>query len=142
MTVQTMLDQLATHVATAEVEVEIKDIYRIGDLAREFDVSLRTLRFYEDRGLISPQRSGNTRLYSNEDRQRLSIILLAKNVGFSLIDIQYILKAYDGDGDNKDISKLTQKFHEQYENLARQRAELDDSINDLSNAISWIEARD
>lgn len=134
-----MLDELATHVLPADAE--IKDIYRIGDLAREFDVSLRTLRFYEDRGLISPQRSGNTRLYSNEDRQRLSIILLAKNVGFSLVDIQSILKTYDGEGEDQDISSVTAKFQDQLENLINQRAELDNSISELSKAISWMQSR-
>ena len=68
------------------------ETYRIGDLAREFDITLRTLRFYEDRGLIHPKRDGSTRLYSDYDRSRLSVILLAKKVGFSLVDIQEVLR--------------------------------------------------
>lgn len=139
MTAQLMLDELVKHVSSHDAE--IKEIYRIGDLAREFDVSLRTLRFYEDRGLISPQRSGATRLYTNDDRQRLSIILLAKNVGFTLVDIQSILKSYDDDIGGKGVAALTEKFKQQHDNLNRQREELDNSIAELSSAIGWIESR-
>ncbi len=138
MTTQTMLEQLIENVASNNAE--IKDIYRIGDLAREFDVSLRTLRFYEDRGLISPERSGSTRLYSNEDRKRLKIIILAKNVGFSLVEIQSILKTYDDDAD-QDVKGLANKFREQHDRLMSQRDDLDKSINELSKAISWIETQ-
>jgi len=140
-TAQSMLKHMVS--VTASEETEKKDIYRIGDLAREFDVSLRTLRFYEDRGLISPQRSGSTRLYSNEDRDRLHLILLAKNVGFSLVDIQTILKIYDDDTDKDDIDDdlefLVEKFQEQYDRLKRQRSELDSSINELSRAIACLD---
>ena len=95
---QYMLEKLAE--LDCNKDRDDKEVYRIGDLAREFNVSLRTLRFYEDRGLISPERSGSTRLYSVDDRRRLKIILLIKNVGFSLIDIQEFLNLYDaGDGD-------------------------------------------
>lgn len=136
MTTQSMLERLTESVSSNNTET--KEIYRIGDLAREFDVSLRTLRFYEDRGLISPERSGSTRLYTNEDRKRLKIIILAKNVGFSLIEIQSILKTYDDDAD-QDVKALANRFKEQFDRLAAQRAELDNSINELSKAISWIE---
>jgi DNA-binding transcriptional MerR regulator len=72
-----------------------KDIYSIGDLSREFGVTLRTLRFYEDKGLISPQRRGTTRLYNRRDRARLQLILRGKKVGFSLEDIKEMLDLYD-----------------------------------------------
>jgi len=140
-TAQSMLKHMVS--ANASAETEKKEIYRIGDLAREFDVSLRTLRFYEDRGLISPKRSGSTRLYSNEDRDRLQLILLAKNVGFSLVDIQAILKIYDDDTDkdhtDDDLQFLVDKFREQHDRLKRQRSELDVSISELSRAIACID---
>ena len=60
-----------------EVEAD-EGYYRIGDMAREFDVTLRTLRFYEDKGLLSPKREGSTRLYSRRDRTRLQLILLGR----------------------------------------------------------------
>lgn len=65
--------------------------YSIGELSREFGVSLRTLRFYEDRGLLSPKRAGTTRLYSAQDRHRLSIILKGKHLGFTLTEIRALL---------------------------------------------------
>ena len=134
---QYMLEKLAE--LDCNKDKDDKEVYRIGDLAREFNVSLRTLRFYEDRGLISPERSGSTRLYSVGDRRRLKIILLIKNVGFSLIDIQEFLNLYDaGDGDsNSDV--IVSKFSEQLEKLKIQRAEIDQSIDDIRNAISHIE---
>ena len=60
----------------------------IGDLAREFGVTLRALRFYEDKGLLSPKRSGTTRLYSQRDRSRLAVILKGKQLGFTLTEIR------------------------------------------------------
>ena len=60
--------------------------YLISDLSREFDVTLRALRFYEDRGLLSPRRIGTMRIYSAQDRARLSVILKGKQLGFTLAD--------------------------------------------------------
>ncbi len=137
MTAQSMLEHLVENFA--DNTTELKEIYRIGDLAREFDVSLRTLRFYEDRGLISPKRSGSTRLYSNEDRVRLKIIILAKNVGFSLIDIEALLKVYDDGNNGEDVEYIVSKFKEQFGRLKSQKEELENSIVELSNAINFIE---
>ena len=137
MSAQLMLEHLVESFANNTAEK--KEIYRIGDLAREFDVSLRTLRFYEDRGLISPKRSGSTRLYSNEDRKRLKIIILAKNVGFSLIEIEALLKVYDDDDNEQDVTYLVGKFKEQFSRLSSQKEELERSMSELSKAISFIE---
>ena len=115
---------------------DFKEIYRIGDLAREFDVSLRTLRFYEDRGLISPQRSGSTRLYSQDDRARLKVILLAKSVGFSLVDIQELLAIYDG-GEG-DVERLKGKFSEQLAALHAKKNEIDRSIVQVHEALKIL----
>jgi DNA-binding transcriptional MerR regulator len=62
--------------------------YTIGDLAREFGVTLRTLRFYEDRGLLSPRREGLARIYDAQDRSRLAVILKGKRLGFTLTEIR------------------------------------------------------
>jgi len=139
ITAQDMLENLVE--SFSDDIPEIKEIYRIGDLAREFDVSLRTLRFYEDRGLISPERSGSTRLYSNEDRKRLKIIILTKNVGFSLIEIESLLKIYDDDDDKQDVSYLADKFEEQAARLHNQKDELQKSIDELEKAINFIEGQ-
>ena len=120
-------------------ETDSKDIYRIGDLARDFDVSLRTLRFYEDRGLLIPDRTGQTRLYSRSDRRRLKLILLAKGIGFSLGDIQKLLDFYDGKPNNGSAGDIIlKKFRRQLETLQSQKAEVEKSIANLTNAIELI----
>ena len=85
-----ILERLSSLVRGKE-EIEL-DIYRIGDLAGKFALSLRTLRFYEDRGLLSPERAGSTRLYDQDEHNRLKVILFCKLVGLPLSDIQEVLK--------------------------------------------------
>ena len=77
--------------ATRDKQPENERMFTIGDLAREFSVSLRTLRFYEDRGLLSPKRQGTMRLYGTRDRVRLSMILKGKQLGFTLGEISAML---------------------------------------------------
>ena len=118
-----------------------KLVYRIGDLAREFGVTLRTLRFYEDRGLIKPQRQGSSRLYSACDRARLKVILLAKQVGFPLLEIHSIMEYYDqGDGGNSAQDALVEKFKGQLEVLEKQKLEVAAAIERLSKAIASLSA--
>lgn len=117
---------------------EAKEYYRIGDLAREFDVSLRTLRFYEDRGLLHPKRSGSTRLYSRKDRQRLRVILLIKSLGFSLVDIEEMLQLYDGNETEAGLNTILEKFAAQLSALQTQKAEIEKSISDIQNATQQI----
>ncbi|MEO0329445.1 MAG: MerR family transcriptional regulator [Pseudomonadota bacterium] len=119
-----------------------KDRYRIGDLAREFDISLRTLRFYEDRGLLQPVRAGSTRLYSPEDRERLKIILLVKSVGFSLVDIQEFLEIYDKSDSVNGIKFITDKFKTQLSVLESQKSRLEQSITNLEIGLRDIQQID
>src|SRR2546427_3411406 len=74
---------------------ETVEIYSIGDLAREFDVTHRTMRFYEDEGLLSPGRVGSRRVYSKRDQVRLKLILRGKRLGFSLAEVRGMLELYD-----------------------------------------------
>jgi DNA-binding transcriptional MerR regulator len=116
-----------------------KEIYRIGDLADEFGVTLRTLRFYEDRGLISPQRSGSTRLYSQRDRMRFKIILLAKRIGFSLVEIREYLDIYDSNMPvDEQLSKILPMLNAQTGVLKVQRVEIDNSLRELEKVIETI----
>lgn len=139
LTAQSMLEEIASNVLNPQSEN--KEVYRIGDLAREFNVSLRTLRFYEDRGLIHPNRAGSTRLYSNEDRVRLTVILLAKNVGFSLVDIQGLLKIYDGETQDGDLQEIQKKFKTQLDALKVQKYEIETCISDLERALKTINSK-
>ena len=103
----------------------------IGDLAREFNVTLRTLRFYEDRGLIKPRRSGLTRLYSDASRERLKQILRGTTLGFTLTELRAMLGA---DGSPKAVNELKlskTQIAEQLSHLERQKIEVEKAIAEL-----------
>jgi len=118
---------------------EHEPVYRIGELSKEFDVTLRTLRFYEDKGLLKPRRIGNTRLYSRGDRTRLRLILLGKRVGLSLLDVKEILDLYDPKGDNhRQLAVALEKGEEQMEILQKQREEIDAAIAELDETLTTV----
>lgn len=85
--------------ATTQDSDRNRPVYSIGEIAREYGFTLRALRFYEEKGLVTPRRSGNRRLYSLRDRRRLEIIAQCKRIGLPLDEIRQILK--DGDGGNE-----------------------------------------
>lgn len=124
---------------TTESNHDDKSIYTIGDLAREFGVTLRALRFYEDKGLLTPQRDGLNRLYSRRDRARLKLILLGKRVGFSLLEIKEMLDLYDlKDGQLTQIKVAHKKFSDQLVALHEQRAEVDRAIVELTRTLDIV----
>ncbi|TIT70664.1 MAG: MerR family DNA-binding transcriptional regulator, partial [Mesorhizobium sp.] len=77
-----------------------EELVRIGEMAKKYGVTLRTLRFYEDKGLLNPKRDGSTRLYTRRDKARLKLILLGRKVGFSLRDVKQMMDLYDPTGSN------------------------------------------
>ena len=84
--------------------------YSISDLAKEFDLTTRAIRFYEDMGLLQPQRSGSgerTRVYSVRDRTRLKLTLRAKRLGLSLIEAKEIIEMYDSPRDTGEIGRAS-----------------------------------
>ena len=113
--------------------------FTIGDLAKEFDVSLRTLRFYEDKKLISPRRDGVTRIYSRRDRARLKLVLMGKRVGFSLKEIREMLDLYDlKDGQSTQLKVSLKRFNEQIEHLEKQKQDVEQAIEELSRTVSIV----
>jgi DNA-binding transcriptional MerR regulator len=105
--------------------------YTIGDLAREFGVTLRTLRFYEDRGLLSPRREGTARIYDARDRDRLSVILKGKQLGFTLTEIRAML-AEDRVADG--VANLTlslDQIEDQITHLEQQKTEIEQALAEL-----------
>ena len=106
--------------------------YTIGDLAREFGVTLRTLRFYEDRGLLSPRREGTARIYSARDRSRLSVILKGKHLGFTLTEIREML-AEDRSGEipAADLNLSLTQVEDQIAHLQHQKAEIEQALGEL-----------
>ena len=107
------------------------DHWTIGDMARHYDVSLRTLRFYEDRGLIKPMRHGTTRLYDGECRVRLEKILNAKRLGFTLGRIYDLLKRDGAREGGFERTLQPAEVAAQIEALERQKRELDQAIASL-----------
>ena len=123
-------------------EDDKRETYRIGDLAREFGVTLRTLRFYEDRGLLSPQRRGTTRLYSRQDRARLRLVLLAKTLGFSLTEARQLIDIYhQPDGQRKQLEVALERFEEQRLILEEQKREIEESINAMDVSLGVVRRR-
>ncbi len=113
--------------------------FTIGDLAREFDVTLRTLRFYEDKGLLSPRRDGQGRIYSRRDRGRLKLVLMGKKVGFSLTEIKAMLDLYDlKDGQVPQMRLALGKFTEQIEILERQKVDIEQALEELRRTVSVV----
>ncbi|PZU94585.1 MAG: MerR family transcriptional regulator [Chelatococcus sp.] len=120
--------------------------FSISDLARDFGVTLRTLRFYEARGLLSPSRSGMTRIYSARDRARLALILKGKQLGFTLVEIRAMLtneESKQGAAAGKSASvgglQLSRdQIVEQLELLKTQRAEIDDAIGELEASLARL----
>jgi DNA-binding transcriptional MerR regulator len=122
--------------ADTDLLVDNEVTYRIGELSSEFDVTLRTLRFYEDKGLLSPRRIGNTRLYSRADRGRLKLILLGKRVGLSLLDVKEILDLYNATGDNlRQLTVALEKGEEQMKVLQQQRKDIEEAISELDQTL-------
>ena len=119
-----------------------KTHYSIGELCDEFDVTARALRFYEDEALISPERRGTQRLYSERDRARLAWILRGKRVGLSLADIKELLDLYDiGDGRRTQRLKTIERCQAQVDGLKRQRVDIDATIDELTNFIALVKAQ-
>ena len=108
-----------------------KAAFTIGELSREFGVTLRALRFYENKGLLSPRRDGLSRLYSAGDRTRLALILKGKKLGFTLGEIRQMIAVEEGDADTRTLALSREKCLEQIELLQKQKAEIEEGLNEL-----------
>jgi DNA-binding transcriptional MerR regulator len=116
--------------------------YTIRQLCREFAATPRALRFYEDKGLLSPARQGMNRIYSARDRARLLLILRGKRVGFSLSEISEMLDLYDrNDGGATQMAISLGKFRERVAALKTQRDDIDGAIETLEEGCVWLETR-
>ena len=112
--------------------------YTISQLAREFEVTPRALRFYEDKGLLTPRREGMNRVYSHRDRARLQLILRGKRVGLSLIEIKEILDLYKVD-QRAQAQIALKKYKKRIVELEAQREDVDAAIDILHEGIKRME---
>ena len=108
-------------------------IYTISQLAEEFGITTRTMRFYEEKGLIKPQREGQKRLYSAADRVRIKLILRGKRIGMSLAESSEVIDMYDPKHNNADqLHSLLHKVENQRQLLQRQKQDIDEMLTSLA----------
>ncbi len=109
-------------------------IYSVTELARELDVTARTIRFYEDQGLILPQRAGTTRVYTHRERARMILILRGKRLGFSIKEIKEFLDLYVVDiTKSSQLQLLLNKVRQRARQLAEQKRALDETLRELKD---------
>ena len=120
--------------ASADTAKDGAATFSIRQLAKEFGVTLRTLRFYEGRGFIVPRRTGTVRLYSQADHDRVALILQAKRLGFTLREIGDMLAAGERDPDSLNLTR--RQCTEQINFLERQKRAIDSALAELRRAYS------
>lgn len=113
--------------------------YSIGELAQEFGLTLRALRFYEAKGLISPRRRGLERIYGRRDRARLKLIVMGKRIGFSLAEIKEMLDLYDlGDAQVDQLRTALAKFRRQVALLEQQKRDVEQALAELNRTVAVV----
>jgi DNA-binding transcriptional MerR regulator len=140
MTMNALALNAGTESTRANIKVAPENLVsRIGDLAGQFGITLRALRFYEDKGLITPQRNGTTRLYDYRDRARLKLILLGRKVGFSLREVKQLLDLYEPSGANTAQLRATlDKTAKQQQKLIAQRNAIDEAIEEVQKLMNTV----
>jgi len=128
---------------TRDTDDSMSATYTITDLAQEYGVTTRTIRFYEDKGLLAPQRRGRTRVYSRRDHTRLKLVLRGKRLGFSLDEVRDIIDLYDGTkhGETEQLQLMCLKLRESREALLAQRDEIDTALAEMEDIRLNCEAK-
>jgi DNA-binding transcriptional MerR regulator len=113
----------------------VAETYSISDLARELDVTTRTIRFYEEQGMLSPERRGQERIYQAKDRVALKLILRGKRLGFSLAECRELIELYDPVGGNyKQLHRLLDKIEGRRKQLQQQLLDIEQMQLELDTA--------
>ena len=119
---------------TARKDDPTQEQFSISELSQEFDVTTRAIRFYEDEGLLEPQRQGRQRVYSSRDRVRLKLILRGKRLGFSLSEIGDIMDMYDSEpGEVGQLQYFIEKISVRRKTLKQQRDDIDVTLKELDS---------
>jgi len=110
--------------------------YTIGEMAKEFEVTSRTLRLYEEEGLLIPQRMGTRRIYSERNRVRLRLILRGKRLGWSLAEIKELFDLYDSShGKEAQLELMLAKLEQRREMLEAQKRDIENALEDLERIV-------
>jgi len=113
----------------------VNKYYSITELTREFGVSTRTLRFYEDEGLIHPERRGRTRLFRAADRRLLQEILRGRRIGFTIAEIREIINVYkEPPGELGQLKLMMKRIDEKRDELRQKRKDIEETLDELNNA--------
>ncbi len=124
------------------LETAKESTFTIGELSREFSITLRSIRFYEDQGLLKPTRVGTTRIFSRQDRGRLALICRGKRLGFSLKVIKTFLDLYDSGGQQiEQMRFLGEKAQERIKVLEQQRIDLEQTLRELREIAADINGK-
>ncbi len=116
--------------------------YSIGELAREFDVTTRAIRFYEDQGLLAPRRSGQRRIYAARDRTRLKLTLRGKRLGLALSEIRELLDMYEpGRDERPQLERFLSVLENHKTSLEQQRADIEAQLSEISTFEARIRKR-
>jgi DNA-binding transcriptional MerR regulator len=108
--------------------------YSISELSKEFDITTRSIRFYEDQGLLIPTRKGQTRIYNQRDRVRLKLILRGKRLGFSLAETGKLFELYDADKSSaKQLSSMMELIYEKKKDLTQQLNDINAVLIELND---------
>ncbi len=111
----------------------MSETFGIADLAREFDITTRTIRFYEDKGLLAPSREGQRRVYAPRDRVRLRLIMRGKRLGFSLDEVRELIDLYDADpSEVTQLRHFLEKIHQRKEVLTRQQMDITETLDEMA----------
>ncbi|NCO16867.1 MAG: MerR family transcriptional regulator [Rhodobacteraceae bacterium CG2_30_10_405] len=115
-----------------------QDMMTIAEMCAAYGVTPRTLRYYESRELLAPERRGGQRLFGKRDRARLTLILRGKRFGFALEDMRQLLDLYDHDGNSvEQIARSCKLARARLTEMEAQRAELDQAIAELKEQLTW-----
>jgi DNA-binding transcriptional MerR regulator len=122
-----MNQQSAANLPSAE-----RDEYTIGDLSREFDVTPRAIRFYEDQGLLAPRRQGQRRIYTARDRTRLKLTLRGKRLGLTLSEIRELIDMYEPGRDQRpQLARFLDVLSQHRSTLEQQRADIEAQLSEI-----------
>jgi DNA-binding transcriptional MerR regulator len=120
---------------TSDGQEAMREFYTITELTREFGISTRTLRFYEDEGLVAPVRRGRTRLFRPSDRHLIRQIMRGRSLGFSIAEIREIINMYrEPPGEVGQLKLMLTRIQEKREDLRQKRRDLEETLSDLDQA--------